>query len=185
MIGEAAVPNVSNRCSMRCTRSWISSIRRRAAANSIARGSPSNFATSCSTSSSIPSTRKVGSTAIARSTNIVEASDRPSVLESDKPGMASVTSPGIPNARRLVVITRIFSPRPRSVAMRDDTSSTTCSQLSRTKSACLSARLVSTIWPKFMSGGLPTPIAPRISAWIGLRLVTAASSTSQAPSPKR
>jgi hypothetical protein len=184
-----------NRSPKRAATCSTGSARTRAAASSIASGSPSSrrqISTTAVTLSWV--TAKPGWTATARSANsrttgwaMASPAEAPG---SGRPsgGTGHRASPRIPSGSRLVASTRSLGQRPSRLSTSRAAASITCSQLSSTSSVWVadSASTRRLIASRGMAGGSSNPTSRRPSALVTAcgtspGSVTAASSTSHAP----
>ena len=188
LLPEESNPNTSSSLAAIC---WGSSTRARAAASSMARGSPSRRRQICATAAAFSSPNaNEGRTAWVRSTNnriasLAAATARVTGLPASgsvSAGTSQARSPPIPSASRLVAMMRsrgqLFSNESASRAQ----ASTRCSQLSSTSSASQSRSASSRASP---ADRMPSRRTPSASAtWCGTSsgFDKGASSTQATPS---
>ena len=161
----------------------------RAAASSIASGSPSSLRQTCPTTGAVSGvSSKPPSTAAARSPNRITAG-APAIASGASPSagtgsepVRNTRSPGTPNGSRLVASRRSSGQaRRRSSASRAH-ASTRCSQLSSTSSSSDSRRRSRTSSSRSLCGRSRTPRTRATALTTNCGSNTGARSTNQAPS---
>ena len=205
--GTSAAP-APGRSSRPSSRSWIAAgvrNRSRAAASSIASGTPPRWATIAATSSPFAAvTANPGRTAPPRATNSrtdskaasrsgswerrfsgrLSRSYGPSRSRSTgdgSPGTGYSCSPEIRSGARLVARTRIFSAR-RSRSPMSPPAARTCSRLSRTISARFVPSSVASTSIGLRAGSSPIPMARAIAGTTSAGFVMVPSGTNHTPS---